>query len=258
MIQEILENPRFKNLIKINNFIVIPNGERPSGSVWYDKKGNITNNEKEVVTKKPHMMWYDKDGQPTSNPLNRIPKKDKPSIVPLTRDAETKEDFEFIYQRELKLFGADDGAVFKKWLSKKVNDLLNYEQTLPAIESVYSSQAQVICTRFLEWMDTKEIKVKKISNPVMALFCYCIDDAGIIKKRESENLETYCKNVCEKYNLKYATRVSKGFYSCENEDNLLRIKEQILPHLDKETKEKLSQYLEKKQSLKKEKNEIFR
>lgn len=108
-------------------------------------------------------------------------------------------------------------------------------------------------------------EVKKISNSVKALFCFYINDAGIMKKRESENLETYCKKVCEKYKLKYAVRVNKGFYNSENEDNLLLIKEQILPKLDVRTQKELSQHLEKKhtemfekkQAFKNEKSQIF-
>lgn len=212
MIHEILETPRMKNMIAINDFVSISNG---------------------------------------------INSDERKQFDPLKRDAGTNGDFETIYQRELNLFNANDGTAFKKWLNKKVNDLLTYEQALPANESVQTSKAQDVCFRFLEWVQTKEITVKEVSNPVKALFCFYINEAEIIKKGESENLETYCKRVCEKYNLKYAVRVNKGFYNSESEGNLLLIKEIILPGLEKVTKKKLSEHLEKKLFIKKEKKAVF-
>lgn len=158
MINDILKKPRFKNLIDINYFFYVPNGERPAGNNWFDKDGNKTEDPKKVVTKKPVMMWFDMNDLHTNNPDLRIPEKDKLLMFPLTRDAKTKEDFEFLYKRELKIFNANDGAAFKQWLTKKVTDLLSYEQALSANESVHSAKAQDLCIKFLEWLQTERNK----------------------------------------------------------------------------------------------------
>lgn len=181
MIHEILETPRMKNMIAINSFFYVPDGERPAGNDWYDTDGNITYDEKEMVTKKPHMMWYDENDLPTCNPNFRIPEKDKVAMVQLTRDAETNEDFEIIYQKELKLFNANDGIAFKQWLTKKVNDLLAYEQALPANESVHTAKAQDLCIRFIKWMDKKEAleKVNDFSHREIIIAHFFKYKAGI-------------------------------------------------------------------------------
>lgn len=155
IMNDILKDPRFKNMLTINSFFKVPDGERPAGNDWYDEDGNITYDEKKVVTKKPHMMWYDENDLPTSSPHSRIPEKDKPLVVPLTRDAKTKEDFEAIYQRELKISNTTDGTAFKQWLTKKVNDMLEVEQNLPTNESVHTLKAQDLCIEFLEWLKKK-------------------------------------------------------------------------------------------------------
>lgn len=143
-----------------------------------------------------------------SNPNERKP------FEPIKKDAETNEDFEIIYHRELKLFNANDGTAFKNWLNKKVNDLLTYEQSLPANESVSTSKAQDICTRFLEWMNSKATNnLNSFSvNSIALMHVYLSMFGG--KAITQQNKDA----IALKYGFKNGTQLRNNFTKFQKED----------------------------------------
>ncbi|HEY5371013.1 MAG TPA: hypothetical protein VIJ75_18665 [Hanamia sp.] len=101
------------------------------------------------------------------------------------------------------------------------------------------------------WEPPQQIETKKIIKaPVIALFCFIINDAEIIKKDETESNETYSKRVCKTFDLTHTVRVSKGFWNSKNKRNLDKVKELILPKLNKEVNQKLTNYFNNKQQQK--------
>ena len=88
--------------------------------------------------------------------------------------------------------------------------------------------------------------VTKMQAPVIALFCNSINESELIKKGESESVEEYCKRICKNYNLVYTQRVRQNFNNRATPKNLLKLKELILPAIDKETNNRIIEYLDKK------------
>lgn len=91
---------------------------------------------------------------------------------------------------------------------------------------------------------------QKPKAPVIALFCSWVNFAKVLPKEENESVENYCKKVCEKFNLSYSDRIRQNFNGNETKQNKLRVKELILPSIDKETNEKIIQYLTSKEQAK--------
>ena len=95
-----------------------------------------------------------------------------------------------------------------------------------------------------------ETKTDKPKAPVIALFCSVLNDAGIIRKIETESVQTYCKRVCDVFKLTYKIRIAKAFYNSDNKANKDKIKNLILPLIDLETSKSVSDYLDNKQPIK--------
>jgi hypothetical protein len=89
-------------------------------------------------------------------------------------------------------------------------------------------------------------KTDKIKAPVLALFCYLINESGISNKKETESVENYCTRICEKYKLPYSDRVRQNFNGSNIRKYRTEITERILPTLDSATKEKILKHLNSK------------
>lgn len=102
---------------------------------------------------------------------------------------------------------------------------------------------------FLEECKAKALSAKssnaksKIQAPVIALFCLIINDAGIICKEPTENITSFCTKVCNKYNFFYSDRVRQTYSSGKTKGNIQKLKDQILPRIDEETRQKINYYL---------------
>ncbi len=101
------------------------------------------------------VYWHDKDGNPTKDP-KRLAEK-VPAMFHQSRQASTDEDFELIYQRELKkIDGAKDGKAFQKWIKKRVCEMRDFELTLKADVGKRSLEEQDLTDSFLDWMERKK------------------------------------------------------------------------------------------------------
>jgi hypothetical protein len=108
---------------------------------------------------------------------------------------------------------------------------------------------------FHKWIETEQAKqadtkTDKLKAPVIALFCSVLNDAGIIRKIETESVQTYCKRVCDVFKFTYKIRIGKAFYNSDNKANKDKIKNLILPLIDLETSKSVSDYLDNKQPIK--------
>ncbi|MBL0342687.1 MAG: hypothetical protein IPP71_18420 [Bacteroidetes bacterium] len=56
-----------------------------------------------------------------------------------------------------------------------------------------------------------ETKTNKLKAPVLALFCYLINESGMNKKEENESVENYCKRICKQFKLTYSDRIRQNF-----------------------------------------------
>jgi hypothetical protein len=92
--------------------------------------------------------------------------------------------------------------------------------------------------------------VKSPSFPVIGLFCSLIQNAGADEKG-GDSKEAYCKRICEKYNLPYADNVRQNYseHWSPTKKYLKKIINEILPHIDAETKKKIDLYLNNKEKL---------
>lgn len=92
-----------------------------------------------------------------------------------------------------------------------------------------------------------EAKPNKLEAPIISLFCTLINDSGTIAKNENETIGNYCKRICEEFNLQYRDRVRQTFDSTANtKKNRNKLKDRLLPLIDKETQGKLLKYLDTK------------
>ncbi|WP_207511061.1 hypothetical protein [Longitalea luteola] len=102
---------------------------------------------------------------------------------------------------------------------------------------------------FLEECKSKALSAKsssaksKIQAPVIALFCLIINEAGIICKEPTENITSFCTKVCNRYNFSYSDRVRQTYSSGKTKGNIQKLKDQILPRIDEETRQKINYYL---------------
>jgi hypothetical protein len=99
------------------------------------------------------------------------------------------------------------------------------------------------------WQIETHSQAKTIKAPVLGLFCWMLDDAGIIKKDEAENIEKYCERICSEFNLTYKIRISKAFYNSDNKRNRVKVKEQILPLINEDVKKRFYSYLDNQQKV---------
>jgi len=105
------------------------------------------------------------------------------------------------------------------------------------------------CEHDLPPQQTKT-KTDQLKAPIIALFCSVLNDAGIIRKLETESVQTYCKRVCNVFEFTYKIRIGKAFYNSDNKANKDKIKNLILPLIDFKTSKSVSDYLDNEQSIK--------
>ncbi len=90
----------------------------------------------------------------------------------------------------------------------------------------------------------------KLTAPTIALFCYLINESGVLLKNENETVLTYCKRVCSKYKIQFTDKVRQAFSNSSNARNANKVCELILPNIDVSTSDIIKEYLNKKQLLK--------
>lgn len=163
---------------------------------------------------------------------------------------DTDADFQVILERELKRNNLKETPESKSFLAfiliPEIDRLINLHKENRTYGIGLNAPLLQHAERFKGWLLKKEPLEHKqtIKNPVIALFCFLINDAGIMAKAETESTEKYCKRICHEFKLPYAVRVSKGFYNSQNKSNIIKIKELILPIIDKEVSDQLVNYLD--------------
>jgi hypothetical protein len=75
-----------------------------------------------------------------------------PFIQHQTKVASSYEDFEIVYQRELKKANARDGEAFREYIVKKVCEMRDFEKSLRADEQKRSLDLQDLANEFLTWV----------------------------------------------------------------------------------------------------------
>lgn len=121
-------------------------------------------------------------------------------------------------------FFADERKKFRKWLLAEITKVEGL------INNVKPPQAEN----------------KTPTAPAKALFCNLINEAGIIKRLSNEIPETYCKRICEKFNLSYSDRVRQNFNGNKSKKHYKEVIELILPFIDVTIKEKVQKILDSK------------
>lgn len=147
--------------------------------------------------------------------------------------------YKSIEQKE-RLFPIDYQILISHFNETFLNDLLSsyeiinetFKEITPLLTAIPPQQTE---------------RSNRISNPVIALFCSVVNDAGIITKGEAESVEDYCKKVCTEFNLTYTDKVRQGFLTSNNQRNITKVKNLILPIIPSEKSSLISNYLENKQ-----------
>lgn len=85
----------------------------------------------------------------------------------------------------------------------------------------------------------------KLKAPLIAFFCYSVNDSGVNKKDPNESVKNYCQRICEYYKLPYTDRVRQNFHGSDVTKNRKEI-ENILLLLDTDTKNKIQNHLDSK------------
>ena len=96
----------------------------------------------------------------------------------------------------------------------------------------------------LQQTKTKPTK-EKIAAPIIGLFCMLINETKIIERLDYESVATYCKKVCDHFDLTYTVRVRQNFNGSETKRNIEKVKKLILPNIDKEPNKILIEYFAK-------------
>ena len=97
---------------------------------------------------------------------------------------------------------------------------------------------------------TRQKKEPIIEAPVLALFCTILSVAEILPILDSESNMSYCKRVCNLYKLKYTDRVRQNFRGSCTKKNEEKLRKQLLPIIDQNTAQKITNYLESKKQQK--------
>jgi hypothetical protein len=80
--------------------------------------------------------------------------------------------------------------------------------------------------------------------PTIAQFCRIVNAIDIIAKPSDMIIETYCRMVCNTFNLPYTDNVRKNFSQRDSDKLKKKVSDQILPHLVKDEKRnKIESYI---------------
>jgi hypothetical protein len=93
----------------------------------------------------------------------------------------------------------------------------------------------------------KKGKGGDLKAPIIALFCFLVNESLALERKPGESVFTYCKRVCSHYKLKFSDRVRQGYSSSRNNTNIEKVKRLIFPHIDQRTKDVITKYLDSKQ-----------
>ncbi len=117
-----------KPLTEFEDFFSLPDGEKVMGFFQHDKFGKETTDLKKRSKKIPFIQRQ-------------------------TKQAATTDDFELIYQREMEKQKSNDNSNFKRWIIKKISEMKNVQQSLPADIDKISLDLQNLSDNFLKWVD---------------------------------------------------------------------------------------------------------
>ena len=132
---------------------------------------------------------------------------------------------------------------FKNW-----NELLAewFRHTKRQMPATFTPQQK---DKFLTWFENENQKTpqksNKITSPTKALFCNIVSKLEIIKKHETEGIDTYCKKVCTSFGIEYKDRIRQNFNNTLTQNAKKQIEELLLPLVDTETRNKIKDYLNK-------------
>ena len=102
---------------------------------------------------------------------------------------------------------------------------------------------------FLTWFESQNKKTpersNKITAPTKALFCNIVSELEIIKKHDTEGIDTYCRKVCNSFGIEYKDRIRQNFNNTLTQNAKKQIEELLLPLVDAETRSKIKDYLNK-------------
>lgn len=104
-------------------------------------------------------------------------------------------------------------------------------------------------TELSEALSSEKIKPassSKINSPIIALFCYLLNDSGIAPRQNSESVTIYCKRLCKQFKFTYSDKVRQAFSNSSSNKNLHKVKSLILPALEPEIAKKLSEHIDNK------------
>jgi len=121
---------------------------------------------------------------------------------------------------------------------------LGLESTLASLNSRIEIFEALIIK--VEALPPQQTETRKLTAPVLGLFCGLINKIGIDKKEEKESATIYCKRICVKYKLHYTDRVRQNYNVNEIKKLIQELTEKVLPLIDTETKSLIQQYLDSK------------
>lgn len=135
------------------------------------------------------------------------------------------------------------------FLQREISKYSTKERVLPKETEIYLSQLEVLAyiKKLIAAPQQAKAKPKKLTAPVISLFCTLINDSGTIVREQNENIENYCKRICEQFDLPYTARVRQNFNLTSNtKKNRQNLRNRLLPNIEAETQIKLQHYLDTK------------
>jgi hypothetical protein len=137
------------------------------------------------------------------------------------------------------------------FLQREISKYNTQKKVLPKETEIYLSQIEV-----LEYINSlsstlppqqAEAKPKKLTAPIISLFCTLINDSKTIIRTQNENAENYCRRICAQFDLPYTDRVRQNFDGKSNtKKNRQNLRNMLLPNIEAETQIKLQHYLDTK------------
>lgn len=99
----------------------------------------------------------------------------------------------------------------------------------------------------LEEPKDKKKRADTITREDIAIFCVVLQDSKIHQNQNLNNV-LYCKSVCEKFKLKYTTKISKlfGVNARPTSAQLTKMKNTVLPLIDVKVQKTITNYLDSK------------
>jgi len=151
-------------------------------------------------------------------------------------------------EEKLLEYGRDLKAIEnrrKDWVAQKIKDFKKAKKKYQKNQRQHLVQHTVI-SEYLEYLRSEN---KEITHYAVALFCYLVEQSGLIEKEDGESNERYTKRVCSQFKLTWKDNVRQYQSGMEKIDTpKLReaVKELILPKIDKESRQILSEHIDSK------------